>query len=95
MDVAAGQVVILGAGLFLTLALAAYTPGARLGVGLFSYMEIRTLVPRLEVLLRSHVMITIIISQAESVPSFLEEQTGRRSRAGGFSHREAEEMDYL
>lgn len=56
VDVAAVQVVILGAGLFLTLALATYTTGARFGVGLFSYKEIRTLVPGLKVLLRSHVM---------------------------------------
>lgn len=65
MDAADGQTESLGAGLLLTLALAASVTGAKLCVLLFSYMEIRILIPGLKVLLRSHIMVIITILQAE------------------------------
>lgn len=62
VHIADGQTGNLGAGLLLTLALVTCIAGAKSCVLLFSYMEIRILVPGLRVLLGSHI---IIVLQAE------------------------------
>lgn len=67
-DIADGQTGNLGAGLLPTLALVTCITGAKFCVLLFSYMEIRILVPGLRVLLGSHVIIIVLRAERCAEP---------------------------